>query len=109
MQGPRPALARTGAAGLAWVAWPCGLLQSALLLASLTGSGWSGAVAMAGFALTSSVGLVLAPTLWRWLRQQGAGWERALVRVAGALLAAGAAFALGHGLWAPFAAWCGLA
>lgn len=107
--GPRSTLLRTGAAGLAWVAWPCGLLQSALLLASLTGSGWSGAVAMAGFALGSGAGLVLAPALWRWLRQRGSGWEQGLVRMAGAMLAVGAAFALGHGLWAPFAAWCGLA
>lgn len=109
LRGPRAAPVRAGAAGLAWVAWPCGLLQSALLLASLTGSGWSGGLAMAGFAVCSGAGLAAAPALWRRLREAGAEWERGLVRLAGATLAGGAAFALGHGLWAPFAAWCGLA
>jgi uncharacterized protein len=98
---------RAAAAGAMWVGWPCGLLQSALLLSSLTGSAASGASAMAGFAVLSSPGLVAAPWLWRKLAGR-VGLEPLLVRSAGALLAAGALFALGHGIWQPLLAWCGL-
>ena len=109
VQGPL----RAAAAGGVWVAWPCGLLQSALLVASLAGNAVAGAGAMAGFALASSAGLVAAPWIWRRLRQGGgpaaahAGTERALVRAAGALLVLGAAFALGHGVWHQVAVYCG--
>jgi sulfite exporter TauE/SafE len=98
-------------AGALWVAWPCGLLQSALLVASLTGSAASGAGAMAGFALASSGGLVLAPWLWQQVRRSGRGpaLERGLVRLAGALLVGSALFALGAGVWHQVAAFCGLA
>lgn len=102
---------RSGLAGLAWVAWPCGLLQSALLVASMTQSAWSGAAAMAAFAGASGGGLLAAPALWRWLRGRADAprFERRLARAAGALLALAAVFALGHDLWPPIAAWCGLA
>ena len=102
---------RAAAAGGLWVAWPCGLLQSALLVASLAGTAAAGAGAMAAFALASSGGLVAAPWIWQRLRQGGAGpgTERLLVRAAGALLAAGSAFGLGHGVWHQVAAYCGLA
>ena len=111
MRGPL----RAAAAGGLWVAWPCGLLQSALLVASLAGSAASGAGAMAGFALASSAGLVAAPWVWRRLHPRGsptlalAGTERALVRGAGALLVLGSAFALGHGVWHQVAVYCGWA
>ena len=106
---------RAAAAGGLWVAWPCGLLQSALLVASLAGSAAAGAGAMAGFALASSAGLVAAPWVWRRLHPGGgrtlahAGTERALVRGAGALLVLGSAFALGHGVWHQVAVYCGWA
>jgi uncharacterized protein len=105
IRGPRR-VSRSAAAGLLWVAWPCGLLQSALLVASLTSTAWAGATAMAAFAAASSAGLVFAPWLWQRL---GPGLESPLVRVAGALLATGSLFALGHGVWPQLAAWCGLA
>ena len=104
---------RAAAAGGLWVAWPCGLLQSALLVASLAGSAAAGAGAMAGFALASSAGLVAAPWVWRRLQPCSgsplarASTERALVRGAGALLVLGSAFALGHGVWYQVAAYCG--
>ncbi len=114
--------ARSAGLGLAWVAWPCGLLQSALLVASLANSAWSGAAVMAGFAGASAAGLVLGPALWWRLtggkrRQAMAGAPAgparsaglsatAAVRWAGAALAAASAWALGHGLWMRFAAWC---
>ena len=104
---------RAAAAGGLWVAWPCGLLQSALLVASLAGSAPAGAGAMAGFALASSAGLVAAPWVWRRLQPRSnsplahANTERALVRGAGGLLVLGSAFALGHGVWHQVAVYCG--
>ena len=112
---------RAAAAGGLWVALPCGLLQSALLVASLAGSAGGGAVAMAGFALASSAGLVAAPWVWRRLQRASgtahthahahAHWHAgtALVRVAGALLVLGSGFALGQGVWHQVAVFCGLA
>ena len=95
-------------AGMAWVAWPCGLLQSALLVASMANTPLAGGSAMAAFALASSGGLVAAPWLWRWMQRQGSPrLERALARAAGVLLLGAAAFALGHGVWHEVAAYCG--
>jgi uncharacterized protein len=101
---------QAAAAGSAWVAWPCGLLQSALVVAALASSAPSGALVMATFAAVSSIGLVAGPALMmRWIGRTGAAavdttWA---VRVAGALLAAASAWALGHGLWERVVAWCG--
>jgi sulfite exporter TauE/SafE len=111
VQGPvaRPGRQlKAAAAGSAWVAWPCGTLQSALLLASLTGHAGSGAAAMGAFAVLSSAGLVAAPWIWQRLGAQ-AGREALLVRAAGLLLALGSVFALGHGIWHEVLVWCGLA
>jgi sulfite exporter TauE/SafE len=44
---------KAGAAGLAWAAWPCGLLQSALVLAALANGPAGGALVMTGFAPSS--------------------------------------------------------
>lgn len=100
---------RAAAVGSLWAAWPCGLLQSALLVASLAGSAVAGAGAMAAFALASSAGLMVGPWAWSRLSQGGkrAATERALVRMAGALLVLGSGFALGHGVWRELAAYCG--
>jgi hypothetical protein len=107
VQGP----ARAAAAGAAWVAWPCGLLQSALLVASLANSAAGGALAMSGFALASSAGLVSGPWLWARLRRGGRGaWsEAALIRASGLLLVLGSGFALVSGVWHQVAAYCGWA
>ncbi len=95
----RPEPRHAFATGLAWVAMPCGLLHAALLLAGLSGSPLSGAMAMAGFALASMPGLVIAP-LWRArLLRRGAGGEVLALRLAGLALAAGAAWGLVHGVW----------
>lgn len=103
--------AQSALAGAAWVAWPCGLLQSALLVASMTQAPWAGGLAMAAFAAASAGGLLAAPALWRLLRGRAdaPAFERRLARAAGALLAVAALFALGHEIWRPIAAWCGLA
>lgn len=102
--------ARRFGLGLAWVAWPCGLLQSALLVAALANTPLAGGLVMAGFAGASAAGLLLGPALW-WRLSAGRGGALALspaaaVRWAGLALALASAWALGHGLWLRFAAWC---
>jgi uncharacterized protein len=109
--GPRrwPAgMGRCLGAGMLWVAWPCGLLQSALLVASLGNSPGSGALAMAVFAVISALPLHAAP--WLWTRMSGgrqAGFQTLAVRLAGALLVFGSGFALGKDLWHQVASYCG--
>lgn len=110
------------ALGALWVAWPCGLLQSALLVAALANDAAGGAAVMAAFALASAAGLALGPALW-WRLVAGLGgaaggasaqaaWVQRLstwpVRLAGLSLAAASVWALGHGVWLQVAAWCGL-
>lgn len=101
--------ARSAAAGAAWIAWPCALSQSALLVAALGSTPQQGAAAMAAFAIASSPALWLGPLL---LRGRGARVDGAAlawpIRAAGAMIAAGSLWALGHGLWARLAAWCGI-
>lgn len=105
MQGP----AKAASAGLLWVAWPCGLLQSALVVAALANTAWGGAAMMAGFAAVSAAGLTLAP--WAFARLAG-GSANALqvnawaVRLAGAALAAASAWAMGHDLIHRVVAYC---
>lgn len=99
--------ARAGAFGAAWVAWPCGLLQSALIVATLAGTAAGGAAVMAGFALASSAGLWGASLLLRHVGH-GAGllgsvW---MVRLSGACLVAASGWSLGSGLWHRVAAYC---
>lgn len=84
-------------AGAAWALMPCGLLYSALLVASLSGGPLDGALCMALFALGSSVTLVAGPWLWlrlqAWRSPQRQDWS---MRVAGASLAAVAVWSLLH-------------
>jgi len=105
MQGP----AKASAAGLLWVAWPCGLLQSALVVAALANTAWGGAAVMAGFAVASAAGLGLAP--WAFARMVGGGAQALqinawAVRLAGAALAAASAWALGQDLFRRVVAYC---
>ena len=99
---------RTGTLGLAFTLLPCGLLQSALVVAALAGSALDGALVMAAFATGS--GLVLAAGPWAWSRllsgrtgpASGRGataWleGRWSIRLAGATLAAASVWAIWHG------------
>jgi sulfite exporter TauE/SafE len=108
---PRAARSRPWPAALAgalWVGWPCGLLHGALLVAAMTNTAAAGAAAMGGFAAASSLGLLWAPWLWRWVGLAGTRRAEAwAARLAGAMLVAAALFALGHGLWHQVAAYCG--
>lgn len=99
-------------AGSLWVIWPCGLLQSAVVVAGLANTPLSGALAMAAFALASSMGLLWLPQMWRWWVQRSE-WtgarvrlERWLVRLAGGLLASGSVWALGQDIWGRIWAYC---
>ncbi|MFT3816163.1 MAG: sulfite exporter TauE/SafE family protein [Rubrivivax sp.] len=104
---------RAAAAGALWVAWPCGLLQSAILVAALANTPLGGAGVMLAFAMATAVGLLAGPWLWRRLGPGGGagaavGVGTLGVRMAGALLAAASSFALFKGAWAAVAAYCGL-
>mgnify|MGYP002654794004 CR=1 FL=1 len=86
---------RASLAGSAWVFMPCGLLQSALVTASLASTPLAGGAVMASFAVASSLGLLGAPALIGILRRMGGpSFERLVTRLAGAWLAAAAAWAL---------------
>lgn len=105
VSGPRKATL----AGALWVAWPCGLLQSAVLVAALGDTAWVGAGVMLVFAAATAAGITLGPWVWRRLAQQRLpGWTAtAGVRLAGAVLAAASLWAMGRGMWSTVAAYCG--
>jgi sulfite exporter TauE/SafE len=91
-------------AGLAWVAWPCGALQAALLRSAMASSAPGGALVMAGFAFGSMPALAIAPWAWaRWQAAHGDAPKAAQVvtlayRVAGLGLVLGSGWALTHGV-----------
>jgi sulfite exporter TauE/SafE len=90
--------------GALWTFLPCGLLYSALLVAGLTGSAVDGALAMALFALGTSVSMMLGPWLWLRLKSNDSGdWG---VRLAGLALAASSAWALWMAYAHNQAPWC---
>ena len=103
------ATARGGvfAAGILWALMPCGLLYSALLVASLSGGPLEGAASMALFALGSGLSLAIAPALLarlaRWGNRFREDWG---TRAAGLLLVLVAAWALWMDLSHRVAMWC---
>lgn len=98
VRGPgsqRWAWGRAAAVGGLWVAWPCGLLHSALLVASIAPTPPEGAAVMLAFALGSSGALWLGSRLLA----QPAGGEgdrraRWMTRLSGALLTISAVWSL---------------
>ena len=105
----RPALSRLGphapvVLGLGWALMPCGLLYSALLVASLSASALSGALLMAAFAIGTMVSLVIGP--WLLLRLKDAGSGQWGMRLAGLALAANSGWALWMGITQPSGLWC---
>ena len=105
----RPALAALGprapvVLGMAWALMPCGLLYSALLVASLSANALEGAAIMALFSIGTSVSLTVGP--WLLLHLHGArsgGWG---IRLAGLALAATSGWALWMGITQPTGLWC---
>lgn len=102
---------KASAAGLAWVVWPCGALQGALLIAALASDPVGGALVMGAFALGSLPALAFVPAAFR-VRSAGPAWiARALtpaagIRIAGVGLVAMSSAALLHGVWTRVAAFC---
>ena len=108
----RPLAQRRGgllATGALWAFMPCGLLYSALLVASLSGGPLQGALCMALFAAGSGISLGLAPSALRKLQEIGNRMRKDWgTRIAGGLLALTAAFALWTDLAHRVAEWCGI-
>lgn len=105
----RPALTRWGirapmVLGVAWALMPCGLLYSALLMASLSASAWDGALIMALFSLGTSVSLTAGP--WLLLKVRGGASGAWAIRLAGLALAATSGWAIWMGLTQPTGLWC---
>ncbi|MGB4813322.1 MAG: sulfite exporter TauE/SafE family protein [Methylophilaceae bacterium] len=93
--------------GVCWALMPCGLLYSALLVASLNANPINGAFSMASFALGTSVSLMLGPMLW--LKLKGgklAVSEDTSMRLAGLLLAAASGWAIWMDLMHHTKVWC---
>lgn len=105
----RPVLVRMGmrgplVLGVAWALMPCGLLYSALLVASLSADALEGALIMAMFSLGTSVSLTAGPWLLLRLREARSGaWA---IRLAGLALAATSGWALWMGMTQPTGLWC---
>ncbi len=98
------------AAGTLWAFMPCGLLYSALLVASLSGGPVQGALSMSLFALGSGLSLSAATALLGRLRQAGNRWRQDWgTRAAGLLLVLAALWALWMDMAHRIAVWCGLA
>ncbi len=86
---------RVAASGALWVAWPCGLLHSALLVASIAPGPGLGAAVMMAFALSSSVALGFGTFSWRG-NSLGRAVQRATwtIRLSGAMLIISAVWTL---------------
>ena len=105
----RPALTTLGprapvVLGVAWALMPCGLLYSALLVASLSANALEGAAIMALFSLGTSVSLTAGP--WLLLRLRGARSGAWGMRLAGLALAVTSGWALWMGITQPTGLWC---
>lgn len=90
--------------GVGWALMPCGLLYSALLVASLSASAFSGALVMAAFASGTMVSLAAGP--WLLLKLNAArsgGWG---IRLAGLALVLTSGWALWMGMTQPTGLWC---
>ncbi len=105
----RPVMASLGprapmVLGMAWALMPCGLLYSALLVASLSANALEGAAIMALFSFGTSVSLTAGPWLLLRLRSARSGtWG---IRLAGLALAATSGWALWMGITQPTGLWC---
>jgi sulfite exporter TauE/SafE len=105
----RPVMASLGSRapvvlGAGWALMPCGLLYSALLVATLSGSAFSGAAIMAAFAAGTMVSLTAAPWLLLKLKDaRSGGWG---IRLAGLALVLLSGWALWMGITNPTGLWC---
>lgn len=74
--------------GSIWALLPCGLLYSAVMLASLQSQWLQGALVMAAFALGSATILAIAPIVWKSSQQSLPTWfsEKSGMRLSGMIL-----------------------
>lgn len=94
-------------AGALWTFMPCGLLYSALLVASLSGDALSGGAVMALFAAGSGLALAFTPWLMaRWSTHANRWRSDWGTRLAGALLAGSAVGSLWMDTQHQVATWC---
>jgi sulfite exporter TauE/SafE len=90
--------------GVGWALMPCGLLYSALLVASLSANALSGALVMAAFASGTMVSLVAGPWLLLKLKDaRSGGWG---IRLAGVALVLTSGWALWMGITQPTGLGC---
>lgn len=90
--------------GLLWALMPCGLLYSALIIASFNGNALGGALSMAAFGLGSAIVLFFAP--WAWLKLKSKSLEPYSMRLAGLLLSVASAWAIWMDLVHQTRIWC---
>lgn len=105
----KPAMAALGrrapvVLGVGWALMPCGLLYSALLVASLSANSWNGALIMAVFSAGTSVSLSAGP--WLLLRIRGGRSGAWAIRLAGLALMFSSGWALWMGITQPSGLWC---
>jgi sulfite exporter TauE/SafE len=93
--------------GMLWALMPCGLLYSALIVASLNANPLTGAFSMATFALGTSISLLIGPMLWFKLKD-GCTWlnDATSMRLAGLLLTGVAAWAIWMDVIHQTKVWC---
>lgn len=96
--------------GMIWALLPCGLLYSAVMLASLQSQWLQGALVMMAFACGSATVLALAPVLWRSSQQAMPAWfkESTGMRLSGVLLIALSVVALWMDVMHHDKLWCQL-
>ena len=96
--------------GMVWALLPCGLLYSAVMLASLQSQWLQGALVMVSFATGSACVLALAPVLWRAGQQSLPHWfkESTGMRLSGVLLIALSIVALWMDVMHHDKLWCQL-
>lgn len=96
--------------GIVWALLPCGLLYSAVMLASLQSQWLQGALVMIAFATGSATILALAPFFWRAGQQSLPLWfsEAAGMRLSGGLLVALSLVALWMDVMHHDKLWCQL-
>lgn len=96
--------------GIVWALLPCGLLYSAVMLASLQSQWLQGALVMIAFAAGSATILALAPFVWHAGQQSLPRWfsEAAGMRLSGSLLVALSLVALWMDVMHHDKLWCQL-
>lgn len=90
--------------GIIWALMPCGLLYSALIIASFNGNALGGALSMTAFGLGSAIVLFFAP--WAWLKLKSKSMEPYSMRLAGLILSIASAWAVWMDLVHQTRLWC---